>query len=89
MTDTPEVFHHIATNIVDLCIATTKLTEEVMCSQRPSTIFRPVIALDGNKWCALYGDNPQEGIAGFGDSPADAMVDFDKQWNTKIGDSHD
>lgn len=46
----------------------------------PSAIYRPSIAIDGNKWCALYGDNLQEGVAGFGDSPAQAMADFDRNW---------
>lgn len=32
--------------------------------------------LDGNKWCALYGENLQEGLAGFGDSPIMAIQDL-------------
>lgn len=47
---------------------------------RPSVLFRPHLSKDGNKWCALYGDNLQEGICGFGDSPSDAMYNFDKNW---------
>lgn len=43
---------------------------------RPSAIYKPRLFIDGNQWCALYGDNIQEGIAGFGDTPADALVDF-------------
>ena len=31
---------------------------------------------DGNKWCALYGEDLQVGIAGFGDTPFMAMVDL-------------
>jgi len=31
---------------------------------------------DGNQWCFLYGDNLQEGIAGFGDTIFDAAWDF-------------
>jgi hypothetical protein len=54
-------------------------------TQRPSTIFKPSIGLDGNQWCALYGPNLQEGVAGFGESPALALVDFDTNWNAKIG----
>lgn len=34
--------------------------------------------------CALYGDNLQDGVAGFGDSPALAMSDFDKSWISKL-----
>ncbi|WP_440110239.1 hypothetical protein [Acidovorax sp. BL-A-41-H1] len=48
--------------------------------QRPSAIFRPVLSIDGNQWCALYGDDLQNGVAGFGDNPDKAMRDFDAQW---------
>ena len=37
-------------------------------------------------WCALYGDNLQDGVAGFGRSPEEAMADFDKNW--KSHDAH-
>lgn len=47
---------------------------------RPSVTMRPAIRVDGNQWCALYGDNLQDGVAGFGDSPAAAMADFDRNW---------
>lgn len=48
----------------------------------PSAIYRPVLTIDGNQWCALYGDDLQSGVAGFGDTPADAMREFDKAWTT-------
>lgn len=32
---------------------------------------------DGDQWCALYGKNIQEGIAAFGDCPADAVNAFE------------
>ncbi len=47
---------------------------------RPSVLFRPALSIDGGKWCALYGDNLQDGVAGFGDSPDAAARDFDKSW---------
>ena len=50
----------------------------------PSAIFRPSLSIDGNQWCALYGDNLQDGVAGFGDSPAAAMGDFDRNWYAKL-----
>ena len=50
----------------------------------PSAVYRPALTIDGNQWCALYGANLQDGLAGFGDSPADAMRDFDKKWNAKL-----
>ena len=51
---------------------------------RPSTIMRPKLSIDGNQWCALYGDNLQDGVAGFGDSPAKAMQDFDNSWHKEF-----
>lgn len=47
---------------------------------RPSVLFRPAISIDGDQWCALYGDNLQEGVAGFGNSPDEAMRAFDIAW---------
>lgn len=52
--------------------------------QRPSTLHRPSLQIDGNCWCALYGVNLQEGVAGFGKSPALAMDDFDKNWTKAL-----
>ena len=48
--------------------------------QRPSVVFRPTLSKDGNMWCALLGDNLQEGVAGFGETPAKAMYAFDTAW---------
>lgn len=58
--------------------------------ERPHVMYRPAIYIDGNQWCALYGEDIQSGVSGFGDSPAEAMHDFDKNWYTKLrspGDS--
>lgn len=43
-------------------------------------IFVPKVYLDGNMWCALYGENLQEGIAGFGDTPMKAIMAYDREW---------
>ena len=51
---------------------------------RPAIQLRPRLSIDGNKWCAMYGDNLQDGVAGFGDSPDLAYWDFDKQWCAKL-----
>lgn len=52
--------------------------------QRPSVLFRPALSIDGNQWCALYGEDLQSGVAGFGDSAAQAMADFDRAWFAKL-----
>lgn len=46
----------------------------------PFTLYRPSICKDGNQWCVLYGDNLQDGVAGFGDSPEEAVKSFNKAW---------
>ena len=48
--------------------------------QRPSVLYRPSVGPDGDKWCALYGDDLMHGISGFGDTPEAAMTDFDQAW---------
>ena len=40
--------------------------------------LQPRITKDGNQWCCLYGENLQEGIAGFGDTPHSAILDFNR-----------
>lgn len=47
---------------------------------RPSVLMRPSLSIDGNQYCALYGDNLQDGVAGFGDTPEAAMRSFDLAW---------
>ena len=51
---------------------------------RPSVMYRPRIFMEGNSWCALYGENIQDGVAGFGDSPEAAMADFDAAWQKSL-----
>jgi hypothetical protein len=50
----------------------------------PSAIYRPTIRLDGTEWCALYGENLQDGVAGFGTTPEAAMLDFDRAWVCEV-----
>ena len=52
--------------------------------QRPFMLLRPNIYMDGDEWCALYGENLQDGIAGFGKTPHEAAYDFDKNWHLPI-----
>jgi hypothetical protein len=61
----------------DFCIAAQEMA-------RPSVLFKPTLGADGDMWCALLGDNLQEGVAGFGATPAEAMTAFDHAfWNEK------
>ena len=40
--------------------------------------LKPTFSKDGNQFCFLYGDNLQEGVAGFGDTIWKAMQDFER-----------
>ena len=68
----------------DISFAMSAVKEEFLRAaaeqQRPFMLLRPAISIDGNQWCALYGENLQDGVAGFGDTPADAANDFDNNW---------
>lgn len=58
--------------------------DAMACQTRPSVLMRPALAVDGDHWCALYGENLQDGVAGFGKSPAEAMAAFDIAWHSKL-----
>jgi hypothetical protein len=41
------------------------------------SVLRPRLFKDGNSWCALLGENLQEGVCGFGPTPAKALTAFE------------
>jgi hypothetical protein len=45
------------------------------------SLLKPKIYMDGNQWCVLYGENLQDGICGFGDTPKKAVMDFNGAWD--------
>lgn len=55
-----------------------QITEQAR--RAPHVLMRPRMFPDGNAWCALYGENIQEGIVGFGETPEAAAADFDIAW---------
>ena len=52
--------------------------------KRPCVLFRPSLYVDGDQWCAIYGEDLQSGVAGFGSSPEKAMENFDENWVVKL-----
>jgi len=64
------------------------VSEAAYCYMDPSVMYRPSIFIDGNQWCALYGENLQDGVAGFGDSPSKAMTNFNKNWARALGEDN-
>ena len=69
--------HQAAIHIYNAAIAE---QDRAWLAERPSYMLRPKLSLDGNQWCALYGDNLQDGVAGFGDTPDAACRQFDIRW---------
>lgn len=49
----------------------------------PHVLYKPKLSQDGDQWCALFGENLAEGVAGFGYTPAEAMTAFDKEWTSQ------
>jgi hypothetical protein len=47
-------------------------------------LLKPTLTMDGNQWCCLFGENLQSGVAGFGDTPHTAVVDWNSQWYKTI-----
>lgn len=86
--DIGQAVREIAERAFDLSWQKQHLQQEIYVvseqMQRPSVLMRPRVYIDGNMWCALYGDDLQNGVAGFGLSPADAMADFDKNWRLPV-----
>lgn len=68
----------------DLSYLRPAIVEEVAIAcgevRRPSVLFRPALSADGSMWCALYGEDLMNGIAGFGETAEEAMRAFDKAW---------
>lgn len=48
--------------------------------QAPHVLMRPKIYPDQGSWFALYDDDLQSGVCGFGDTPEKACAAFDKAW---------
>ena len=75
-----------------ICHAAQQASYEIQVAAQhytsPSVVWKPKLSIDGNQWCALYGDDLQSGVAGFGASPQEAMLDFDKAWCMKLTPSN-
>lgn len=61
-------------------LSTASVMDQFRDLTQPHCIFKPKVFKEGNKWCALYGDNIQEGVCGFGDTPIHACIDFNARW---------
>ena len=58
--------------------------ERALRMNTPSMMLLPKLTIDGDQWCALFGDSLRDGVVGFGDTPDEAYRDFDKAWFAKL-----
>ena len=72
-----DISHQVAGVAQDFSIAAMEM-------QRPFVLLKPRMFMDGNQWCALYGEDLQSGVAGFGKSPYLAAQEFDAEWIKKL-----
>lgn len=61
-------------------MAARRLTEAFSEYDRPFVLLKPKLFKDGDQWCALYGDNLQDGLCSFGKTPSEAASNFDNAW---------
>jgi len=48
------------------------------------SLLKPKVGIDGDQHYVLYGDNLQQGVAGFGDTLMLAIYDFNKSFHSAI-----
>lgn len=86
-----EAVADVARNSFDISHTAACILQEISCAaanvadamSRPSVLFRPTLSADGTSWCVLLGANLQEGVAGFGDTPDEAMRAFDEAFRNE------
>jgi len=90
MTALNDEYQHMAANAIahEAWCAGQAWQQAAASYDRPAVIWKPKLSLDGNQWCALFGENLQDGVAGFGDSPEAAMWAFDLAWREKLTPSN-
>lgn len=71
--ETPEYMHGHVAEIIEM--------ENTAAYRRSlwATVLGLRPKLDGNKWGICWGENLQEGICAFGDTPEEAMMNFDTE----------
>jgi len=74
-------FSHEAYMMKEIFIETCGIVRDALIA--PHVLYKPSLYRDGDQWCALFGGCLADGIAGFGDTPAEAMEAFDTAWKSE------
>lgn len=86
--DIGSAIRDVAFHAFDISYVKSLLQQEISAisyeMQRPSVLFRPTLTIDGNMWCALLGENLQDGICAFATSPDEAMRNFDAAFKAHL-----
>lgn len=83
--EVPEIFMDQVADAINAELVAAEVTAETMQRKgRWAVIYGLVPFIDGDKWCVLLGQNIQTGIAGFGESPEEAIINFDAEMAKRI-----
>jgi hypothetical protein len=77
--DSNTLLNHLA-NQANIIHQTTLATEVEKAEYNLFALLKPKFGVDGNQYYVLLGENLQEGVAGFGDTPYKSILD----WNAKM-----
>nr|WP_315419652.1 hypothetical protein [uncultured Pedobacter sp.] len=56
-----------------------KIKKEGVAAALDPTVFK-----DGDSYCCIFGSDPQSGVFGCGDTPEEALIDWDKNLRTHL-----
>jgi hypothetical protein len=80
-------YSHMLANRIDhyMGIQHQETINRIIAEEQMSFVktFNLIPFKDGNMWCVLLGENLQEGISGFGETPLMAVLDFNKNFRTE------
>jgi hypothetical protein len=81
----PEYMHERAAELLDIELETTVASRQAADRKKLWAVVLGLIPeKDGNQWSVLWGPNMMEGVCSFGDTPEEAMVNFEKEMAKKI-----
>ena len=54
-----------------------------------AAVLKPVVFHEGNAYCCILGPDPVEGVFGCGDTPAEAIADWDETLQLRLQEAGD
>ena len=47
-------------------------------------LLKPKVTVDGNMYCIAYGDDPMEGVYGYGETIEKAVIEWNKEFHKPL-----